>query len=87
MQVSAASDLNKLAIITKKGDYLIALPQPIASKKLSKEKFLAMDNFAASEKTLTDLYGIGPWTANYVFNRCLRYPEAFPVTDVGLLLV
>ncbi len=81
----AASDLTSLQLSQKKGDYLIGIAQLIASKKLSKEKLLAMDNFAASEKTLTDLYGIGPWTANYVLMRCLRYPEAFPVTDVGLL--
>ncbi|WP_157454581.1 DNA-3-methyladenine glycosylase family protein [Carnobacterium maltaromaticum] len=81
----ATSDLTNLQLSQKKSDYLIGIAQLIASKKLSKEKLLTMDNFAASEKTLTDLYGIGPWTANYVLMRCLRYPEAFPVTDVGLL--
>lgn len=79
------SDLTNLQLSQKKSDYLIGIAQLIASKELSKEKLLATDNFASSEKTLTDLYGIGPWTANYVLMRCLRYPEAFPVTDVGLL--
>lgn len=79
------SDLTNLQLSQKKSEYLIGIAQLIASKELSKEKLLATDNFASSEKTLTDLYGIGPWTANYVLMRCLRYPEAFPVTDVGLL--
>ncbi|TDY56507.1 DNA glycosylase [Bacillus subtilis] len=29
--------------------------------------------------------GIGPWTANYVLMRCLRFPRAFPIDDVGLI--
>ena len=24
------------------------------------------------------------WTANYVLMRCLRFPSAFPIDDVGL---
>ena len=28
--------------------------------------------------------GIGPWTANYIAMRGLRYPDAFPAGDLGL---
>ena len=40
---------------------------------------------AEAEKELTKLRGIGPWTANYVSMRCFRFPEAFPMADIGLL--
>ena len=34
---------------------------------------------------LTDLPGIGGWTANYIAMRALREPDAFPAADIGLL--
>ena len=34
---------------------------------------------------LTDLPGIGEWTAQYVAMRALRWPDAFPSGDLGLL--
>ena len=37
-----------------------------------------------AEKLLVRIRGIGPWTANYVLMRCLRFPTAFPIDDVGL---
>ena len=52
--------------------------------KLSKAKLLAERSAKAAEKTLVAQRGIGPWSANYVMMRCLRYPEAYPVGDAGL---
>ncbi|HEY2840745.1 MAG TPA: DNA-3-methyladenine glycosylase 2 [Pirellulales bacterium] len=34
---------------------------------------------------LTELPGIGPWTAQYIAMRALRWPDAFPSGDLGLL--
>src|SRR5439155_17799145 len=34
---------------------------------------------------LVTLPGIGDWTAEYIAMRALREPDAFPVTDLGLL--
>ena len=33
---------------------------------------------------LTAIGGMGPWTAEYVAMRALRYPDAFPKTDLVL---
>jgi AraC family transcriptional regulator of adaptative response / DNA-3-methyladenine glycosylase II len=33
---------------------------------------------------LVDLPGIGPWTAEYIAMRALRWPDAFPAGDLGL---
>jgi len=33
---------------------------------------------------LTELPGIGQWTAEYIAMRCLAYPDAFPSGDLGI---
>jgi AraC family transcriptional regulator of adaptative response / DNA-3-methyladenine glycosylase II len=33
---------------------------------------------------LTDLPGIGPWTAHYIAMRALRWPDAFPREDIAV---
>ncbi|MEA2339612.1 MAG: AraC family transcriptional regulator [Thermoanaerobaculia bacterium] len=37
-----------------------------------------------SIERLTNLPGIGPWTAHYIAMRALREPDAFPHTDLGI---
>jgi AraC family transcriptional regulator of adaptative response / DNA-3-methyladenine glycosylase II len=39
----------------------------------------------AVSQQLTQLPGIGPWTAEYIAMRGLRWPDAFPAGDLGLL--
>jgi AraC family transcriptional regulator of adaptative response / DNA-3-methyladenine glycosylase II len=34
---------------------------------------------------LLQLPGIGPWTAEYIAMRALRWPDAFPARDLGLV--
>lgn len=34
---------------------------------------------------LVELPGIGPWTAQYIAMRALRWPDAFPACDLGLV--
>ncbi|GLV61783.1 DNA-3-methyladenine glycosylase II [Bacillus mycoides] len=77
-------DLKKLKMTTRKCEYLIGIAELIAEGKLSKESLLQTQNIKIAEKQLTAIYGIGPWTANYVLMRCLRFPSAFPIDDVGL---
>ncbi len=36
-------------------------------------------------ESLTAIKGIGDWTAQYVAMRALKYPDAFPAADLGLL--
>lgn len=55
----------------------------MASGKLSKEKLMKM-NFKDAEKNLIKIRGIGPWTANYVLMRCLRFPTAFHLLQMKL---
>jgi DNA-3-methyladenine glycosylase II len=77
-------ELESLRMTKKKSEYLIGVAQQMADGKLSKELLLDIGDFKSAEKMLVNIRGIGPWTANYVLMRCLRYPSAFPIDDVGL---
>ena len=37
-----------------------------------------------SIKRLAELPGIGPWTAQYIAMRALRWPDAFPKEDIAV---
>jgi DNA-3-methyladenine glycosylase II len=77
-------DLSPLKMTVKKCEYLIGVAQLIADGNLSKELVMGTNDFKEAEKMLVKIRGIGPWTANYVLMRCLRFPNAFPIADVGL---
>jgi DNA-3-methyladenine glycosylase II len=77
-------NLQELKFTRSKSETLIRIASLIASKELSKEQLLQLDDFRAAEEAMISIRGIGPWTANYVMMRCLRNRDAFPLTDVGL---
>lgn len=78
------SDLDGLRMTVKKCEFLIGVAKLMVEGKLTKEQLLNTKNVKAAEKILVNIRGIGPWTANYVLMRCLRFPSAFPIDDVGL---
>jgi DNA-3-methyladenine glycosylase II len=78
-------DMAAIKMTTRKSEYLVGIARLMASGKLSKKKLLALDDFKKIERELVKIRGIGPWTANYVLMRSLRYPSAFPIADVGLM--
>lgn len=79
-----AEDMSGIKMTVRKSEYIIGIAQLMASGRLSKERLLELDDFKKIERELTSIRGIGPWTANYVLMRCLHYPTAFPIADVGL---
>ncbi|UYP03627.1 DNA-3-methyladenine glycosidase II [Bacillus subtilis] len=78
------TDLADIKMTVKKSEYIIEIARLMASGELSREKLMKM-NFKDAEKNLIKIRGIGPWTANYVLMRCLRFPTAFPIDDVCLI--
>jgi len=76
--------LSSLKMTVKKCEYLIGVAQLIADGSLSKAQVMETGDFKQAEKMLVKIRGVGPWTANYVLMRCLRFPNAFPIADVGL---
>ena len=77
-------DLSELRMTVKKCEYLIEVARLIVDGHLSKEMLANAGDLKTAEKLLINIRGIGPWTANYVLMRCLRFKDAFPIADVGL---
>lgn len=78
------TDLAAIKMTVNKSEYIIGIARLMANGELSKEQLKKMD-FKEAEKSLIKIRGIGPWTANYVLMRCLRFQTAFPIDDVGLI--
>ncbi|MGR7910163.1 DNA-3-methyladenine glycosylase 2 [Lysinibacillus capsici] len=78
------TDLAAIKMTVKKSEYIIGIARLMANGDLSKEQLKKMD-FKEAEISLIKIRGIGPWTANYVLMRCLRFQTAFPIDDVGLI--
>ncbi len=57
---------------------------PDGGRQAVEGALLAAGGHREAEKLLVGSRGIGPWTANYVLLRCLRFPTALPIEDVGL---
>ena len=78
------TDLADIKMTVKKSEYIIGIAKLMANGALSREQLMNM-SFKDAEKNLLKIRGIGPWTANYVLMRCLRFQTAFPIDDVGLI--
>lgn len=84
-----AADLQGMGLSARKGEYLIHIARLIAEGRLSKEKLQEAGRAGGRDAAcnlLCDIRGVGPWTAHYALMFCLRFPDAFPVDDVGLHL-
>jgi AraC family transcriptional regulator of adaptative response / DNA-3-methyladenine glycosylase II len=82
-RVAAAEveEIASLGIIRTRARSILALASEVASGRLRLEPGADPE---ATIRRLTALPGIGPWTAQYVAMRALRWPDAFPKEDVVL---
>ena len=78
----AAEDLMGLGMTRARSRTLIGLAAALASGEIRLEPESDVD---ATVARLTALPGIGPWTANYIAMRALRWPDAFLASDLGVL--
>ena len=76
-------DLREMQFSNSKARYLINLAQAAVAGKLNKQELQTMSVTQVSDH-LCQLKGIGPWSAHYAIMKCLRFPDAFPIADVGL---
>jgi AraC family transcriptional regulator of adaptative response / DNA-3-methyladenine glycosylase II len=77
----ADADLSGLGLTSGRQVTLRALAAACAAGRLN------LDAGADPEQTaarLTELPGVGPWTAAYILMRAVGDPDAFPGTDLGL---
>ncbi len=82
--VSHASrqDLRRLGFSNLKSEYLIGLARSISTGRLNLEELRRMDDQEAIE-FLTQIRGVGRWSAEYTLLRGLGRLDVFPGDDVG----
>jgi AraC family transcriptional regulator of adaptative response / DNA-3-methyladenine glycosylase II len=79
---SRTSTLTGLGLISARAETLRTLARAINTGSIDLEP--GIDPTAVVDD-LAILPGIGPWTAQYIAMRALRWPDAFPAADIGLL--
>lgn len=78
-------DLRAMQFSARKAEYLVIAAQAFANGQISKEKLQQLPDIAARQKALTDIKGIGIWTANYSLMKSLQEQTSIPYGDAGLL--
>jgi AraC family transcriptional regulator of adaptative response / DNA-3-methyladenine glycosylase II len=83
-RVAAATmdEVASVGIIQARARSILALAQAVATGALVLEPGA---DPAETVARLMTLPGIGPWTAQYIAMRALRWPDAFPREDIALL--
>lgn len=76
-------DLRDMQISRRKAEYLLGVAEEMAAGKLQRGTLLPL-SLEVQTQRLTQLRGIGPWTAHYVALKCLHQQRAFPAGDAGL---
>lgn len=78
---TSVEDVAGLGIVRARSACIITIARAFESGALRIE---AGDDPEAGIARLAALPGIGPWTANYIAMRALRWPDAFPKEDIAV---
>ena len=78
---ACVADLTRLGLTGKRAECLITLARAVAEGAVKLEPGVDVE---ATIERLKQLPGIGDWTAQYIAMRALRWPDAFPHSDLGL---
>lgn len=76
--------LREMQISTRKTEYIKGVLGSVASGELSKSYLESFWNYDEVFKHLTSFRGIGPWSANTVLMRTLKFRNAVPIGDAGI---
>ncbi len=74
--------LEHLGIIRSRAQTIRDLARAVIRGDVSFDPAQTVEVF---QDSLTAIQGIGDWTAEYVAMRAMKYPDAFPASDLGLL--
>jgi AraC family transcriptional regulator of adaptative response / DNA-3-methyladenine glycosylase II len=78
----ADADLSNIGLPTARRKTIHALARAVCDGRIRFEGIVQSETFL---EQLTEIPGIGKWTAQYVAMRALGEPDAFPAGDVALL--
>ncbi len=82
LSAASARDLTKLGIGAPRAETIRSLARAVSRRQIDLEPGLDPEAVATALETLP---GIGDWTAQYIAMRALRWPDAFPAGDLGLM--
>jgi AraC family transcriptional regulator of adaptative response / DNA-3-methyladenine glycosylase II len=82
MAEASVSDVASLGIVGSRSRSILALARAVNERKVV---LACTADVETQIQELMSLPGIGPWTAQYIAMRALRWPDAFPGTDLMLL--
>lgn len=74
--------IENCGVIRARADTIRALARAVSRGELSFDASQDPEEFCEALKSIK---GIGDWTAQYVAMRCLKNPDAFPASDLGLI--
>jgi AraC family transcriptional regulator of adaptative response / DNA-3-methyladenine glycosylase II len=80
---ASVDDVARHGIIAARARSIIALARAQGSARLCLDG-AAHHHPEESITRLAELPGIGPWTANYIAMRAMRWPDAFPKEDIAV---
>jgi AraC family transcriptional regulator of adaptative response / DNA-3-methyladenine glycosylase II len=80
---ATVDQLARLGIVSARCRTILALAHAQLSGELSLDSG-GHHNPEATIERLCELPGVGPWTANYIALRALRWPDAFPKEDIAV---
>lgn len=78
---SRPGELTAIGLVTARAESVRALARAVCDGRVSLDT--GHDPEASVDRLLA-LPGIGPWTAHYIAMRGMRWPDAFPHSDLGL---
>jgi len=78
----ARARFNDIGLVTSRAATIRRVASAVMRGEINFEASQDPDVFCAS---LMSIHGIGEWTAQYVAMRALKFPDAFPASDLGLL--
>ena len=82
LAAAGIGEMTSLGIAAPRASCIRELARAVAQGEISLEAGAEPESVIAR---LVALRGIGDWTAHYIALRALRWPDAFPVGDLGLL--
>jgi len=78
----ARARFNNVGLVTSRADTIRRVAAAVARGTINFDNTQDPGDFCGA---LTSIRGIGEWTAQYSAMRALKYPDAFPASDLGLL--
>ncbi len=78
----ARARLNDMGLVTSRAETIRRVARAVVNGEINYDT--AQDPQEFCQRLIT-IRGIGEWTAEYVAMRALKYPDAFPASDLGLI--